>query len=164
MGSIHQLAEQLHIVVFQRFHRTDGPLIFIDRMFCPFLSDRILNGIFMHLKLFLCQVSQRLDLHLCLQLTERRLTFISSVIVCRIHQAVFYLAVGDHDLCILEHHRRILIVQRIRIQENRMILFPHSTGKLIHDTAVAAVKVVFSILSDQCDIHHAYLIKSKDVL
>ena len=35
------------------------------------------------------------------------------------------LAVGDHDFRILKHKRCRLVLQRIRVQINRMVFLPH---------------------------------------
>ena len=43
-----------------------------------------------------------------------------------------------------------------------MILFPHGNRKLIHDSAVYAVKIILGILSDQCQILIRH-IKSEEI-
>ena len=63
MGSVHQLAEFCNIVDFQRCHRLDGSLVFIDGMLRPLFPGLILDGILVLLESFLCQVAQALNVH-----------------------------------------------------------------------------------------------------
>ena len=133
-------------------------------MFRTFAADVTCNGILMCLKLFLGKISESVDINHFLQFLKRCFTFVSSVIISRAYQAVFHLTVCDHNPCILQYHRRILIIQCAGIQEDRTVFFAHCTCKLIHNTTVHSVKIVFGILSDQGKILHGKLFYSKHVL
>ena len=111
MGSVHQLPEQGNVILFQSPGRTDGSLIFIYGMVCPLLPYRILDGIFMLLKLLLSQLAESLDIRDSLKFLKCSLTFISPVIVGRVNQAVLYLAVRDYDSGIWKLYWGILIMR-----------------------------------------------------
>ena len=76
---------------------------------------------------------------------------------------MLHLAVGNDDLCTVQHARCILIVQSSCIQEDRMIFLSHGNSKLIHDSTVATVEVIFRILSDQGEIRHGQVFDIKKV-
>ena len=65
---------------------------------------------------------------------------------------MFYLAVGNDNLRVRQPNVRVLITQIAGVQEDRTVLFSHSHRELIHDTAVAAIEIVFGILTDQRQI------------
>ena len=152
MGCIHQLTKQLHIIVLQRFNRTDRSLILIYCMLCTLSADITLDNSLELLKGLLIQVAQRLDLYYLLKLCQCGLTLAAALIVLGISQASLFITACDHDLRILQMDRCILILQSCGIQENCVVLFTHSNGKLIHDTAVYLVVFVLGELSDQCQI------------
>ena len=116
----------------------------------------------MSLEFSFCQIAKCLDIYNGLQILQSSFTFSPAVIVSGRYQTVFYLAVGDHDSCIWQFYRCIFIVQGVGIQEDRTILFTHGRSKLIHDSAVHTIEVVFRILTDQCEIDHRN-VKSKGV-
>ena len=45
-----------------------------------------------------------------------------------------------------------------------MILLSHGACELIHDSAVASVKIILSILPDQRHFHHGQILKAKRIL
>ena len=163
MRSVHQSSKLFDIVFLQRIYGFDCSLIFINCMFCTNSAYRILDCILMCLKFFFCQISESLNICHFLQIFQSCLTLISSVIVCRTYKAVFYLTVCNYDLCIRKLYRCILKVQITCIEENRTILFTHCTCKLIHNTTVHSIEIIFGILSDKCKILHSNFIKTKQV-
>ena len=70
---------------------------------------------------------------------------------------MFHIAVGHHDLSTIQHQRRILIRQIRRIQKDGVVFLNHSRSKLIHDTAVHAVKIILRILADLRQINITHL-------
>ena len=152
MGCIHQLTKQLHIIVLQRFNRTDRSLILIYCMLCTLSADITLDNSLELLKGLLIQVAQRLDLHYLLKLCQCSLTLTAALIVLGISQTSLFITTCDHDLRILQMDRCILILQSRSIQENSVLFFTHGNGKLIHDTAVYLVVFVLGELSDQRQI------------
>ena len=152
MGCIHQLTKQLHIIILQRFNRTDRSLILIYRMLCTLSADITLDNSLELLKGLLIQVAQRLDLHYLLKLCQCGLTLTAALIVLGISQASLFITACDHNLRILQMDRCILILQSRSIQKNSVVLFTHGNGKLIHDTTVYLVVFVLRELSDQRQI------------
>ena len=152
MGCVHQFTKQLHIIVLQRFYRTDRSLILIYCMLCTLSADITLDNSFELLEGLLIQVAQRLDLHYLLQLCQCSLTLTAALIVLGISQASLFITACDHDLRILQMDRCILILQSRSIQENSVLFFTPGKGKLIHDTAVYLVVFVLRELSDQRQI------------
>ena len=76
---------------------------------------------------------------------------------------MLHLAVRDNNLRVFQMDRRIFVFHRIRIKEDRIILFAHGNGELIHDAAVAAVEVVLGVLSDQRQIRHCEVCNAEQV-
>ena len=152
MGCIHQLTKQLHIIVLQRFYRTDRSLILIYCMLCTLSADITLDNSLELLKGLLIQITQRLDLHYLLKLCQCSLTLAAALIVLGISQASLFITACDHDLRILQMDRCILILQSRSIQKNSVVLFTHGNGKLIHDTTVYLVVFILRELSDQRQI------------
>ena len=121
-------------------------------MFGTALADRIYDMNLKLFKLLFRQIPKGGDVCYFLKILQRSLTFISSVIICRANQAVFYITVGNDDLGIFQFHWCVFIIQSVGIQEDSTVLFTHSTGKLIHDTTVAAIKIILRILTDESKI------------
>ena len=157
MGLIHQFPEAGDVIGFQRRHRLDGALVLRHRVFCTLNQNRVFEHMLMLFKFFHGQVAQRLNVRRLLQCGKRVRTFLTSVVVSRIHQAVLHFAVHDDDPGIFQLYRRILIMQGAGIQEDGIVLLPHGHRELVHDAAVAAVEVIFRILADERDVHHAQI-------
>ena len=152
MGRIHQLTKQLHIIVLQRFYRTDRSLILVYCMLCTLSADITLDNSLELLKGLLIQITQSLDLHYLLKLCQCGLTLTAALIVLGISQASLFITACNNNLRILQMDRCILILQCRSIQENSVLFFTHGNGKLIHDTAVYLVVFVLRELSDQRQI------------
>ena len=162
MGSVHQLAKLFQIIIFQSFHRADRSLVLINGMFRALFPYLILDRTLVRLKLFLGQIAQTLDVHYCLKLLQRFLALAPALVVRRIDQRVLHIAVSDDNLRPVQHKRRILIGEIRRIQKDRIVLLTHCRCKLIHDTAVHAVEIIFRILADQRQIYIGH-VKPKQV-
>ena len=121
-------------------------------MFCTFLADRIFDGIFHCLKLFLGQLAKALDVFDFLNLSQSSLALAAALVVFGVAKAAFLVAAGDDNSCAFQFNRCVLIFQIAGVKKDRTVLFAHGDGELIHDTAVASVEVVLRILSDQCQI------------
>ena len=76
---------------------------------------------------------------------------------------MFYLAVCDDDLGVFQLDGSILEFQSIGIEEDRVVLFTVGAGELVHDTAVAAVKVVLRVLSEEGEVRHGQICKAEQV-
>ncbi len=152
MGSIHKFSECFNIVFLQSLDGCDCTLILVNRMFASLSGNFILNGSLVLLKLLIRQISKCFDIHNGLQILQCLCTLISAVIVCGSNQAVFNHTVGDNNFCPVKYDRCIFKRKIRSIKENCIVLFAHGRCKLIHNSTVAAIVIVFGILSDQCQI------------
>ena len=123
-------------------------------MFCTFLADRIFDGIFHCLKLFLGQLAKALDVFDFLNLSQSSLALAAALVVFGVAKAAFLVAAGDDNSCAFQFNRCVLIFQIAGVKKDRTVLFAHGDGELIHDTAVDAVVVVLGELAVQSDVDH----------
>ena len=123
-------------------------------MFCAFQLNGICDKFFVRFELFRSQIAKSIDIQLRFKSSESVRTLLTSVIVCRIYEAVFYFTVGDHDLCIFQLDRGILVFHCICVEKDSIVFFAHGDSELIHDTAVASVEIIFRVLSDQGQVGH----------
>ena len=154
MRLVHQFPELCDISFFQGSYRVDRPLVLVYGMFRAFQLYRILDQSFVCLKFIRCQIAQCFDVQFCLECGQRIRTLLAPVIVSGIYKAVFHLAVCDNDLCIVKDDGSILIFHCICVKEDGIVFLSHCNGKLIHDTAVAAVEVILRILTDEGEVSH----------
>ena len=113
-------------------------------------------------KLFCIQLSeafQFLHTRYVPQGRKRLRTFPPAVVVGRRDQGMFHVAVRDDQPVLSEHKRHKIILQRVRIQIDRMILLSHGRGKLIHDPAVHAAVLILRLLSDQGQVDPAQFLQ-----
>ena len=157
MRCVHQRTEGLQITILQRLNRLQCPIVLIDRMTGTLQHHRIRDGVGILLKVRIGKLTQGLDVHHLLQRLDSLLGLSPAIIVGGAHQLMLLVRVGDDQLHAGQLHRRILIVQGCRIQEDGTVGLAHGTGKLIHDAAVHAVVMILAVLTDECQINIAHI-------
>ena len=81
-----------------------------------------------------------------MQYAQGFLAFLPTLVVSRIHQSSFLLAVADDKAETIQCQGNIFVFQSITVQGNGMTIFAEARGELVHDAAVHPHKIILGML------------------
>ena len=117
-------------------------------MFGTFYTNFIPDQVLCLFKFFWSKLAERRNGQFLLQIAKRIRTFLTSDIVFRSDKAVLYFTVCNDDLGVLKKNGCIFILQSVCVKKYCVVFFPDSYCKLIHNSTVTAVKIIFGVLSE----------------
>ena len=130
-------------------------------MSCSSDSNLILDKGFKLTEGCFIKITQSLNIKEGSYLRQRLLTLGTSFVIFGFSEASFFVGTNDYQLGIVKDHGSMFVLKGSGIKEDRIILFAHGNGKLIHDPAVYTVIFVLGKLSYKSYILIGYAFKSE---